>query len=413
MSESQHIGIIGAGIVGLSTALHLQQAGLKVTLIDNSAPGMETSFGNAGLFADYARTPFARFSTLRQMPSLIMDKQSSLSINAGYSPKLMRYGWHFFNACFEANFQKITQTLNALQERARQADQFLIDLSEANHLIKKNGCIGLFSNQAGFEKAKRNELAERQALGVDLKLLDKRTIKDLEPNLADFYHAGVLYPNTRFTTDPAALCQQYFSYFLSNNGRFINHKALFIDPHSTKVQVHTTSQIAEFDQLVIAAGFSSKALLKQLEVNVPIVSERGYHLTLADRGNTLSHAVGWLDKSMFLTPMSAGIRVAGTAEFASPDTPPDRSRIKLMQRNALTMLNDKFETSSSWVGSRASTPDTLPVIGPLKDHPNIISAFGHGHLGLTLAAITGQLVKDIVLGSPTKIDISALSSSRF
>ncbi|MCG8429067.1 MAG: FAD-binding oxidoreductase [Chromatiales bacterium] len=408
-----NVGIIGAGIVGLSSALWLQRAGYRVTLIDSNEPGQGASFGNAGLFADYARLPFARFAMMRKMPGMLIDNQSPLSLQSHYLPDLLPYGWHFFKACFPANYSRGRQALTALQALAPEADRILLKRAEAEGLVRKEGCLGLFETPEGYEEAKAGDLHERRDQGVNLQFLSADEVRELEPGLAGFHAGGVFYPDTRFTISPVELSRRYAECFEARGGCFLRERVGFVDPLPDGVRVQTSMQSITFDHLVVAAGMASKWLSAQLGIKIPMVSERGYHLMLENNDTQLNRPVGWLDKAVFLTPMIEGIRLAGTAEFAGTDAPPSRMRTNVMLQHAKKMLGGEPTVKASWVGSRPSTPDSLPVIGPLRKYPQITLAFGHGHLGLTLASVTGQLVAQTIQGTPTAVEMEAFSPERF
>lgn len=411
--QSLHIGILGAGIVGLATALSLQKAGCRVTLIDKEAPGMGASFGNAGLFADYGRLPFAKFAMMRNMPGMLLDKSSPLSIQSSYVPPLIPYGWEFFKACFPKKYAQGKLAMKSLQEHAQQADQELISLTQVQDLIKSEGCLGLFATETGFANAQIGDLKERREQGVNLKFLSPAQICELEPDLTSFYSGGVFYPDTRFTISPMQLSQRYADHFTSSGGVILQDEAQAVLPSDNEVKVQLSNNTLNFDHVVICTGIASKELLQQLNVKLPLVSERGYHLTLDTHKKSLSRPVGWLDKAIFLTPMAEGIRLAGTAEFAFADAPFNPERIDKMFKHAQVMLGDNLSIKSTWVGSRPSTPDSLPVIGPLAQHPRIQVGFGHGHLGLTLAAITAKLITESLLGLTPTVDLKPFSAARF
>ncbi|OMH26241.1 FAD-binding oxidoreductase [Motiliproteus sp. MSK22-1] len=411
--QNSHIGIIGAGVVGLSTALCLLRAGYQVTLIDKADPGMGASFGNAGLFADYARLPFARFAMMRKMPGMLLDNTSPLSMQASYIPSLMPYGWRFFKACFPTNYERGKGALTALQHNTQQADRLLLQETGSQDLVKSQGCLGLFATETGFSDARAGDLHERQQQGVNLQFLSADEVKELEPDLAEFHAGGVFYPDTRFTVSPVSLSRQYASHFSKNGGILLQDEVQAIKPNGTSVVLTLSDQEISFDKLVVCAGVESKMLLKALRVNIPLVSERGYHLTLNAGDKKLNRPVGWLDKAVFMTPMSDGMRLAGTAEFAAADAPLNPECTTTMLEHARVMLGQDPEIKSTWVGSRPSTPDSLPVIGPLEDYPQISLAFGHGHLGLTLGAITGQLISESIQGITTSVDLAPFAPARF
>lgn len=416
MTENKKIAVVGAGVVGLATAIQLQQSGCQVTLIDQNEPGMGASFGNAGLFADYARLPFARFATLFKLPGMLMDKESPVSLQGRYLPRLMPYGIGFIKACLEQNYQAGCAALRQLQLHTRDSDDRLFQLTGAGKLVKSEGCLGLFAGQTGFDNAKQDDLHKRQQQGVNLQYLAADEVRELEPDLADFYVGGVYYPDTRFTLSPAQLCRCYFDYFIGQGGTFRQDKVLNLKPAASgndDIQVQMSSQTDTFDQVILTAGVASADLLKPLGISIPLVSERGYHLTLDTQDKQLTRPVGWLDKAVFLTPMSEGVRIAGTAEFAYEDAPVSSDCTDNMLAHASHMLGFKPEVKSDWVGCRPSTPDSLPVIGRLQKHPQITLAFGHSHLGLTLAAITAQLVDELVHHKTPSLPVVPFAPERF
>lgn len=411
--HSSHIGILGAGVVGLATAIYLQKAGYRVTLIDREAPGMGASFGNAGLFADYARLPFSKFAMLRNMPGMLMDRTSPLSMQGSYLPALMPYGWEFFKACFPARYEQGKVAMKALHQYVRESDQQLLELTRATDLVKSEGVLGLFASEQGFADAQAGDLQERRDQGVNLEFLKADQVQVMEPHLSGFHAGGVFYPDARFTISPVELSRRYAAHITENGGAIVQDEIQALQPAETGVTVQLSDSNLQFDQIVVCTGVASSDMLAPLGVKMPLVSERGYHLMLDTGERALSRPVGWLDKAVFLTPMQDGVRLAGTAEFASEDTPLNPERALTMLEHAKVMLGQELSIKNTWVGSRPSTPDTLPVIGALEKHPRIKVAFGHGHLGLTFAAITGRLITECVQGNTPSIDLKPFAAERF
>lgn len=411
--QSSHIGILGAGVVGLATAIYLQKAGYRVTLIDREAPGMGASFGNAGLFADYARLPFSKFAMLRNMPGMLMDKTSPLSMQGSYLPELMPYGWEFFKACFPARYEQGKAALKALHQHVPEADNQLFSMTGASDLVKAEGVLGLFASEQGFADAQAGDLQERRDQGVNMEFLNAGQVQELEPDLSAFHAGGVYYPDARFTISPVELSRRYAGHITANGGDIVQDEIQALQPVGEGVLVQLSDTTVRFDQVVVCTGVASSDMLETLGVKMPLVSERGYHLTLDTGARALSRPVGWLDKAVFLTPMKDGVRLAGTAEFASQDTPLNPERALTMLEHAKVMMGQELSIRNTWVGSRPSTPDSLPVIGPLAKYPRIKVAFGHGHLGLTFAAITGKLISEAVQGKTPAVDLQPFAAERF
>lgn len=413
MADTLHVGIVGAGIVGLATALWLQRAGCRVTVIDRQGPGEGTSSGNAGVFADYGRVPFASMGQLRQLPGQLLDRQSPLSIQASYLPRLLPFGLRFLQACRPEQFQLGCQAMAQLQRTASQDDAVLLDAAQAHDLVKAHGALALCSTEQGVQQARKGHLKLRAELGTTITMVSRQEVADMEPALGDFHAGGAYYPDTRFTINPLALSQRYAEHILRNGGRFIRADVGLLTPSAQSCKVNLKGQTLSFDQLVVCTGVASAAMLAPLGVRIPLVSERGYHLMLDAADIALQRPVVWLDKATFLTPMQEGIRVAGTAEFAPETAPAKQARSVLMQQTARTMLGHLPDVLSSWVGSRPSTPDSLPVIGSLPGQTRVWVAFGHGHLGLTLSSVTGRLISESLCAGIELPEIAPYSPSRF
>ena len=413
MTAPRTVAVLGAGIVGLSTALTLQHAGFQVTVFDQAEPGKGASFGNAGVFADYARLPMASFSNLLAMPGMLIDRESPLSIRKSHLSKMVPYGYRFAKAALPENYKRGGDTLTALSELAQAADEQLWSLAEAHDLIGTSGCLALYGSEGGLQKGLAQQLQEREARGVALEYLDANGVHDLEPDLMPFYTGGVRYKHTRFAKSPYQLSQRYFDKLLALGGRF--HQAEVRDVHATEhhADVVHAQGIDRFDAVVLAAGVASRELARRLGSEIPVVSERGYHLMVDAGERRINRPVVWLDKSVFLTPMTDGIRIAGTAEFANPDDAPSAARSELMMRLARTMFGQELQERSEWVGSRPSMPDSLPVVGYSPNSERVIFAFGHGHLGLSLSAATAVLIRQMLAGEPRHSMLKALSPRRF
>ncbi len=413
MTAPRTVAVLGAGVVGLSTALTLQHAGFEVTVFDQAEPGKGASFGNAGVFADYARLPMSSFSNLLAMPGMLMDSESPLSIRKSHFGQMLPYGYRFAKAALPENYKKGGDALTALSELAQVADEQLWDLAEARDLIGTSGCLALYGSQGGLQPGLATQLDERTARGVALEYLDSKEVHDLEPDLLPFYTGGVRYKLTRFTRSPYQLSQRYFDKLLALGGQFRQVEVLDVRTAEHHADVVHAQGLDRFDAVVLAAGVASRSLAKRLGSDIPVVSERGYHLMVDAGERRISRPVVWLDKSVFLTPMIDGIRVAGTAEFANPDDAPSDARSALMLRVARTMFGQTLAERSEWVGSRPSMPDSLPVVGYSPRSERIVFAFGHGHLGLSLSAATAVLVRQMFEGKEPHPVLNALSPRRF
>ncbi|MDO6814962.1 FAD-dependent oxidoreductase [Cobetia amphilecti] len=411
------IAVIGAGIIGLATCRALQARGYHVRLYDPNPIGEGTSFGNAGLIANYATSPMASGDTLRQLPGHLLSRQPSLAIALRHTPALADFGWRFLKAATPSNFQRHKADLIALLANAVERQHALIDdlqTKAPTALASQTGCLQIQRDTAitpaSLEKmaqAKRHDGVECQALGAS-------ELRDLEPSLnSKGLTGGLYYPDTRHLTSPLSLSRQLFAQLEEGGLEWTAQQVDALTPLSSggwRIDTATTSQ--EVSHVVICAGIASNTLLAGLGKRLPVVSERGYHIELAT-SLPLARPVGWLAHHFYASPMAAGIRLAGTTEFCAPSRPASPQRWQALKQWGETLFGQPLDVARHWMGVRHSTPDGLPVVGEMPGCPGLLLAYGHGHLGLTLSAETGDLVARTVAHEPLPEYARSLSPARF
>ena len=412
-SVPQDIVIIGAGFVGVATAMWLQKSGHKVTLVDPE-PFMEGAyFGNACTIATYANIPVGTPSTIKQIPNLLLNPNSPLSIKGSYLPWLMPWFLRFAWASRPSKVAYIGHQLGVLLSHALGALEPLIDEAQGHDLVRKNGTLYLYGSEAGFVKAKP-DIELRRSSGIPVTELTKAEIGDLEPNLKPIYERGLFFENAQQLLSPVDLLQRMAKSVIAKGGKIITNKALGIERISAdklKVQLQGSSLLA--DKVVVAAGAWSKSLAQQVGDKVPLDTEQGYHVMYKGAEELLSRPVGWADVGFYMTPMNEGLRAAGTVELAGLKNPANPRRLKLIADTVKTLLPQLPNHDSEWTGFRPSMPDSMPVIGESSKDAGVYYAFGHGHIGVTLSGITGKLITELIDGKPASIDVSAFSAQRF
>lgn len=412
-SQAQDIVIIGAGFVGVATAMWLQKSGHKVTLIDPEPFAKGAYFGNACTIATYANIPVGTPSTIKSIPKLLFNPQSPLSINWCYLPKLTPWLLRFAWASRPLEVERIACELGLLLSHAQGALMPLIDAVKGEDLLAKNGTLYLYGSEAGFIKAKP-DIDLRRRNGIPVKELTKAEIGDLEPALNPVYKRGLLFENAQHLLSPLSLLQRMGASVMANGGQIITNKAMVIERVSVdklKVILQGSSVLA--DKVVVAAGAWSKPLAQQVGDRLPLDTEQGYHLMYNGQQQLLQRPVGWADAGVYLTPMNDGLRAAGTVELAGLDNPVNPQRLKIISGAVKTLLPQLPSYDSQWTGFRPSMPDSKPVIGQSGKDKAVYYAFGHGHIGVTLSGITGKLISELIDGKPTSIDISAFAPERF
>ena len=410
----RHAVVIGAGAVGIATALYLQRDAWRVTVVDPEAPAERTSAGNAGLFALNTVTPIATPGTLLQVPRMLLDPDSPLAIRWRYLPKLLPWLGRFVRAGTPSRVEAISRALADILSTAFEAYTPLVKDAGAADMIRRRGLLATYGTQRSFDAAKA-ELDRKRRLGVKLEALGQPEMRQLVPALAPHIARGVLFPDVGHTVDPQLLVKTLAEHFRQRGGAFVMEKAVGFEADEDGVRaVRTESGSVAADACVVAAGAWSKGLATALGSRVPLDTERGYHVTLAEPAVEPALPIISADMRFGITPMAMGVRLAGTVEFGGLDAPPNPARHRLIMKHAKALLPGlNMDRPSYWMGFRPSMPDSLAVIGRTPRHRNAYLAFGHGHLGLTQAAVTGQAIAALAADRPPPFDVTPFRAERF
>ena len=406
--------VIGAGAVGIATALYLQRDGWQVTVIDPEAPGEKASGGNAGLLALAHVAPVAMPGTLRQVPRMLLDPEAALRIRWRHLPRLLPWLTRFVRAATPARVEAISRALADLLRDALEAYTPLVKAAGATNLIHRQGYLVAMASERAFA-AGQAELDLRRRRGVRFEVLRDGEIRQLVPALAKEIKTGIFYPDVGHTVDPKQLVKALAEALVRGGAVLRRARALGFETGGNGVSAVMTDEGAiGADLVVVAAGAWSRPLAAALGSPVPLDTERGYHVTLPEPGIEPRLPVVSSELRFCATPMAMGLRLAGTVEFAGLEAPPDPRRWRVMLQHAKRLypaLNDRGATY--WMGHRPSLPDSLPVIGRAPHHANAYLAFGHGHIGLTTAAVTGRAIADQVAGRAPRFDLTPFRADRF
>ena len=411
------VAIIGAGVVGAATALALAAQGLQVTVFDHGDIGAGTSSGNAGGIVTGAVTPTATPGVLRSIPGYIFDPNGAAVLRPSHFFQVLPWLLRFIAAGRPARVSSIAQALEPLVSRAMQSHLVLADLCGGRDLIRPVGWLKVYGTDAGFlESALDRELMTRH--GVNFSILSADEVAELEPKLnRNSYTRGLFQPESGFVNYPTALTQAYFEGARQRQAHFLKESVQEVRPTGDgRIAIKTDKTTRQFDDVVVAAGAWSKKFAQQIGDDVCLDTERGYHISFASTGHELlRRPVGFPEKHCVLSPMHDGICLVSGDELAGLNAPPDYRRIRAMAPFARSVLPGLAEQTiqREWMGYRPSTPDSLPVIGRSPTCKNMFYAFGHGHLGLTLAAITAQLIAGMFSGRPDPFDLSPYRIARF
>ncbi|OMH36208.1 FAD-binding oxidoreductase [Motiliproteus sp. MSK22-1] len=412
-SSTYEVAIIGAGFVGVATALWLQRQGHRVTLIDQDPFAEGAYYGNACTIATYANIPVATPQVIKQIPSLLFNPKSPLSIRWSYLPQLMPWLVRFLCASPPGKVESIAQKLAVLLSMVNRGFEPLFKVSNAHELLESNGTMYLYSSQKRINNA-RPEIDLRRQNGISVQELSQSEIADLEPALNRIYHSGLLFNDAYHIRNPLKLLNKMGQAVERQGGLIVKNKAMTIKRLTpTKLSIVTEGSSISADKVVVAAGAWSRPFAAQFKDRVPLDTEQGYHLMYTGAQDLLNRPVGWADVGFYMTPMDTALRAAGTVEMGGVDNPSNPTRINLIAETVKTLLPQLNDHSSEWTGFRPSMPDSMPVIGPSANDKDVFYAFGHGHIGMTLSGITGKIIADLISNNPLDIDISPFRVNRF
>ncbi|MDA9167702.1 FAD-binding oxidoreductase [Candidatus Pelagibacter sp.] len=412
MEKNLKIGIVGAGIQGISNALFLQKKGFSVTIFDRDEPGSPAaSYGNAGHFSPYASVPINRPDVLTDVPAMLLSSTGPLALKWNYVPKMMPWFLQFIRNCTTKRMMHTAKNMHQILDLALPAYDELFDNIELGGLVEKKGILYIWNDQS--LKSRELEIKVRNELGVDQQIITPKEIHDLEPNIKPIYHGGVYYQYGRHARNPKKILLKLYDLFLKKGGKFLKMNIKDINFNDEKPVIKAETQSFLFDKIVIACGSFSKKLTDNLDEKIPLDTERGYHVHFKDCDHLLSRPVIFQNRGFGITPMEQGLRVVGTVEFGGLDNPLSKSRVKNLINNAKYMMGDLPEHEDEWLGFRPTLPDYLPVIGPSKKYKNVFYCFGHHHLGWTLGPISGKIIAGMIAEENTNLDLKPYSSLRF
>tara|TARA_B100000579_G_scaffold437575_1_gene467510 strand:+ start:1322 stop:2563 length:1242 start_codon:yes stop_codon:yes gene_type:complete len=407
------IGIIGAGIQGVCSALFLIKKGFNVTIFDRDEPGnLTASYGNAGHFSPYASLSMNRTDILIDVPSMLLSSTGPLALKWNYVPKMIPWFLKFIKNCTKKKMMHTAKYMHQILDLAIPAYDELFQDVDVSGLVESKGIIYFWTDKD--LKSRQLEIDIRNELGVEQQLLTADEIHDLEPHINRIYNAGVLYPSARHARNPKKILLKLFDLFLQSGGTFIKQNVEKINFSSDeKPIVDTNINSYTFDKMVVACGAFSKKLTDQTNENIPLDTERGYHVHFKGHDHLLSRPVIFLNRGFGITPMEQGLRVVGTVEFGGLHNPPSKKRILNLVNNAKYLFPELSNHHDEWLGFRPTLPDFLPVIGPSTNYKNLFYCFGHHHLGWTLGAISGKIISKMISNENTNLNLEPYSSKRF
>lgn len=408
------VAIVGAGIIGLSTAFKLQEAGRTAVLFDRRGIAQETSRGNAGAFAFSDVIPLATSGVLQRLPRWLSDPLGPLTIRPEYLPQITPWLLRFWRAGWPDKVAASLEAQSALMRVARSEAEALIASAGLGGMIRRDGVLELHESEAELRNTARDDAA-KAAEGIEFRHVRGAELAELQPGLSPRIVCGTFVPKWQTVSDPYDYAVAVGKAATERGASFRKAEVVQLRPQDDGVILELGDGSAvRAKQVVVAGGAWSKRLTSPLGDDIPLETERGYNTTLPGYSFDLKRQLVFGGHGFVATPLASGIRIGGAVELGGLKLPPNFKRADAMLKKAAAFMPGLVTTGGvQWMGFRPSLPDSLPAIGFSHRSRNIVYAFGHGHLGLTQSAGTGKLVTELLSGAPPSLDLTPFSPQRF
>ena len=404
--------VLGAGIVGVSSAYAVRQRGLSVTLVDRREPGSETSYGNAGILSSGSIFPLNQPSLFGNLPKYLSNTHPALRWDVGWALKNPAWITRFLSSARASQTRPRALALHGLIKASLELHREWIVQAGAAHRIRETGWLKAWrSDNVAAARADQAALAE---YGIRSELLDRQGISALEPNILPVYSVGLLHTETASVDSPGNVTKAYARMFAGAGGdiRRAEIKSMAQDSDGWRVVVSDGELRAR--HVVVALGPWSADLLRPLGYSVPLATERGYHREFTpNAARKLLRPIHDAENAFLMTPMEQGIRVTSGVELTDRDAPSNHAQLDAVVPLARGVAEFGEPVGEVWRGARPTLPDSLPMIGPAPRHAGLWFAFGNQHIGFTTGPATGEAIAAVIAGAVPSFDISAFSPKRY
>ena len=410
---TKHVVVIGAGIVGVSTAIWLTRMGQTVTVIDRLPPGQATSYGNAGLLAACAMVPVTTPGLLRKAPKMLFDKDEPLFLRWPYLPKLLPWLVRYVSHANDADTRRISAALSDITGDAVSQHLALTDGLRAREFVTLSDYIFAYPSRAAFEK-ERYVWDRRRDAGFVPTVVEGGAVQEYDPNYGEDLKCLAVVKDHGYVIDPGGYVGALAEEFEAMGGRIFQANVEDISASDGAApQVMTDQGAFDCDSVVLASGAWSKSLMKKLGINMLYDTERGYHIVMKDAVGGPQRPTMITTGKFVTTPMKAGLRCAGIVEFGGLEAGPSEEPFELLRRQVRRAFpNLSFDVEETWMGHRPATTDSLPLIGEIRK-TGVFAAFGHQHIGLTAGPKTGRLIAGLISDQPPNLDLTPYAPQRY
>lgn len=405
--------VIGAGIVGVSTAIWLQRSGHQVILMDKDKPGMAASFGNAGLLAHWAVVPVTSPQLWRNAPKMLLSPSGPLFIQWSYLHRLAPWLLKFMANATDANTRRIVKNLDPLLYDTVEQHKSLVQDSNAGKWIANSKFSFAYESEAAFKKdAYSWEM--RASVGLKPTIVTGDAVREEEPILGPSTQCLAVLEGQGHISDPGQYITELSKVFIHEGGKLIQAEVQDIHKANNRVShIDTDQGRFECSRAVITSGIWSKELTRKLGLNIPLETERGYHILFENPSQFPRNPMIMTAGKFGVTPMESGLRCAGTVELADHQAKSSKAPLMLIKKRAeVAFPTLRYTGTQEWMGCRPTPPDSTPLIGELGNS-GIFTGFGHQHIGLTAGPKTGRLIAQLIDGHTPNMDMKPYSPERY
>ena len=415
MTENKKtVAIIGAGIVGVSTAIWLQRSGHKIILIDKAGPASGTSFGNGGVLASNSIIPVTTPGIISKAPKMLLDPRQPLFLKWSYLPKLAPWLIRYLKNSKREIVEQRAKVINEIIGDSLADHQALSNGTKASKWVIPSDYLFIYRNRAAYNV---DEFAwsVRKQNGFEWEIFEGPEFFAYDPIFSSGNQFMVRCKNHGRISDPGQYVKDLATHTVQQGGKLIISEVTDIISEKRQVTgVRVANETIACDAVVVATGAWSTPLVKKLGINIPLESERGYHLELWEPSLMPRSPVMITSGKFVATPMEGRLRLAGIVEFGGLNKPPSQAPFNLLLNNIKSAIPElKWKETTKWMGHRPSIVDSIPVIGEIPTIKNVFFGFGHDHVGLTGGPKTGWLISQLISGHKTNIDMTPFSPMRF
>lgn len=406
--------VLGAGVIGVCVALHLQRRNRSVVLVDRRGPGEETSYGNAGLIERASVVPYGFPRNLTTILRYATNRSADVRFHWRFLPRILPWLGRFWLESSATRLRRAALDMLPLIENSVSEHLTLMREAGIMDLVRRKGWIEAYRSAAAYERAGRDARALAE-FAISHECLDARELRRREPHLAGAFAGAVHWLDPATVIDPGQVVKEYAALFQRKGGELRQADASDLDEEARGWSLKTPRGDVLARDVVIALGPWSDVMCRRFGYRVPLAVKRGYHAHYAAAPDAvLNHTIVDMERGYLLAPMRQGIRLTTGIEFAPRDHAATPVQLALTEPHAREIfpLGSRIE-KTPWMGARPCLPDMRPIIGPAPRHKGLWFAFGHNHHGLTLGPATGRLLAEMMTGGPTFADPAPFAIGRF